>query len=327
MSEQPEAAGRDRGGPSAGGTGPGQVVALWRYPVKSMQGETIGRAEVTAAGVVGDRAWAVIDASTGQVASAKHPRKWGALLGCSARTVAGDDGAAGAVEITLPDSTVVRPGAEAEQALSALLGREVILRPCGQAGSSYEGVWPELEGLAPEAFVAATRIGDDEQGALLGLQLGAAAPGTFLDVAALHIVATSSLERLRVLVPEAEIGVRRFRPNVVVDWPTPGDRDDDPGDATGAGGFVEDGWAGQSLSIGLVEATGSMPTMRCIMTTLAQPDLPARPEVLRGLAAHHRVKIGGGMWACLGLYADVRQAGSIAVGDPVRVTGGIAASG
>src|SRR5215212_4163597 len=55
----------------------GSVVGLWRYPVKSMMGEELNAAEVTDRGLLGDRAFAVVDASTGKVAGAKNPRKWG----------------------------------------------------------------------------------------------------------------------------------------------------------------------------------------------------------------------------------------------------------
>jgi uncharacterized protein len=53
------------------------VVALWRYPVKSMMGEELNAAELTDRGVFGDRQFAVVDASTGKIAGAKNPRKWG----------------------------------------------------------------------------------------------------------------------------------------------------------------------------------------------------------------------------------------------------------
>jgi len=54
----------------------GSVVSLWRYPVKSMMGEEFNRADVTERGLLGDRAYALIDRSDGKVASAKNPRKW-----------------------------------------------------------------------------------------------------------------------------------------------------------------------------------------------------------------------------------------------------------
>ena len=57
----------------------GRVVSLWRYPVKSMLGEQLNSSYVTEHGLLGDRAYALIDQKTGKVASAKNPRKWGKL--------------------------------------------------------------------------------------------------------------------------------------------------------------------------------------------------------------------------------------------------------
>ena len=54
----------------------GSVVSLWRYPVKSMMGEELNAAEVTKGGLLGDRAYALIDTCDGKVATAKNPRKW-----------------------------------------------------------------------------------------------------------------------------------------------------------------------------------------------------------------------------------------------------------
>ena len=251
--------------------GTGRIAELWRYPVKSMQGEAIEVADVAASGVVGDRAWAAVDAADGRVGSAKHPRKWGALLSCRARTVASASGAPIGVEITMPDGAVAREGPDADSALSEFLGRPVRLGPVRIGATAYEGIWPDIEGLAPEAFIAGARSDDEpaeEGGSLLNLRVGMAAPGTFLDVAALHILArSSSLSALRALAPDAEISVARFRPNVVVESSSSSNGDDV--------GFLEDEWAGKTVQLGAITAVGSMPTMRCIMTTLAQPGLSA----------------------------------------------------
>ena len=56
------------------------IDALYRFPVKSMLGERVEQASVTGSGLLGDRAYALVDPADGTVASAKHPRKWGALL-------------------------------------------------------------------------------------------------------------------------------------------------------------------------------------------------------------------------------------------------------
>ena len=58
----------------------GSVVALWRYPVKSMIGEELNSSEITDRGLLGDRQFAVVDRVTGKVGGAKNPRRWGNFL-------------------------------------------------------------------------------------------------------------------------------------------------------------------------------------------------------------------------------------------------------
>src|ERR671928_1649042 len=108
----------------------GSVVALWRYPVKSMMGEELNAAEVTERGLLGDRAYAVVDSADGKVASAKNPRKWPQLFDFRAAFV--DIPRPGAevppVRITLPDGTVVTSEqSDLNQILSRALSREVTL--------------------------------------------------------------------------------------------------------------------------------------------------------------------------------------------------------
>src|SRR6188508_1631361 len=91
-----------------------RVEELWRFPVKSLQGERLDRAAVVADGLVGDRRFAIVDAATRLALTARRVPQ---LLFASARLV-GDD-----VEITLPDGSV----ASDDDALSAWLGRPVTL--------------------------------------------------------------------------------------------------------------------------------------------------------------------------------------------------------
>ena len=58
----------------------GSVVSLWQYPVKSMMGEELNASEVTERGLLGDRAYALVDSPDGKVATAKNPRKWPRLF-------------------------------------------------------------------------------------------------------------------------------------------------------------------------------------------------------------------------------------------------------
>ena len=51
----------------------GSVARLWTFPVKSMRGERIEQGEFTDRGLVGDRAYALMDADTGKVVSEPDP--------------------------------------------------------------------------------------------------------------------------------------------------------------------------------------------------------------------------------------------------------------
>jgi uncharacterized protein YcbX len=103
-----------------------RVTGLWRYPVKSMQGEAVTEAEVGPVGIVGDRQWALFDVESGLHLTARRQPE---LLFAGAR-VDGDD-----VVITLPDDTETADDA----ALSAWLGHEVALRRADPSTSgTYE---------------------------------------------------------------------------------------------------------------------------------------------------------------------------------------------
>ncbi len=108
----------------------GSVVSLWRYPVKSMMGEELGTSEVTERGLLGDRVYALMDPSTGKVASAKNPRKWPDLF--NFRATYTESPRPGVkippVRITVPEGTMITgEQSDVDQTLSAILGREVTL--------------------------------------------------------------------------------------------------------------------------------------------------------------------------------------------------------
>lgn len=278
------------------------VVALWRYPVKSMMGEELNAGVVTERGVLGDRAYALVDRSTGKVASAKNPRIWPNLFEFRAAFI--DEPQTGAplppVRISLPDGALVRsddPGIDAT--LSKAAGREVTLAAIAPEGATLEEYWPDIEGLAPQGHRDTVT---DERMA------GVAPPGTFFDLAPVHVLTTASMERLRELYPQGRFEVRRFRPNIVV-------RGED------AGGFIENGWVGKTLVAGdRVRLPVLLPVARCVMTTLAQGDLPRDAGILRTAAQHNRVDVGGqGKFPCVGVYAGVASGGVLRRGDPIRI--------
>jgi uncharacterized protein YcbX len=50
----------------------GRVERIWIYPVKSLAGRSLDTVDLLPAGPAGDRAWAVVDAGTGQLVRGKH---------------------------------------------------------------------------------------------------------------------------------------------------------------------------------------------------------------------------------------------------------------
>jgi hypothetical protein len=181
----------------------GTIVGLNRYPVKSMLGEAPSEVDVTTRGVLGDRAYAVLDQSTGKVASAKNPAKWGRLLEVRAGYV--DAVSAGQelppVQLTFPDGTTARSDdSSIDETLTSYLGRDVTLASTGPEGPIFEEVWPaDVEGLAPEEFISSTSTTTTAEGdAISDLSLGMAAPpGTFFDLATLHLLTTSTRRSAR----------------------------------------------------------------------------------------------------------------------------------
>src|SRR5215218_9997287 len=85
----------------------GTVGALWRFPVKSMLGEELDEVDVDEGGIVGDRAFALVDGETGKVASAKHPKVWPDLLRCRASYIAPRGDEPPPVRIELADGSSV----------------------------------------------------------------------------------------------------------------------------------------------------------------------------------------------------------------------------
>jgi uncharacterized protein YcbX len=171
----------------------GTVAQVWRYPVKSMQGEQVERLELGLGGAAGDRTLAVVDPAARKVLSAKRHAP---LLEASARVEGGD------VVVTLPDGSehaAGDPGVHA--ALSAWLDREVRLE-----APPTDGVYPMemYSGMSDEATPVFDWPGP---------------PGTWLDLADAHWLTTASLAAAAALHPAGQWDVRRFRPTALFDVP------------------------------------------------------------------------------------------------------------
>lgn len=261
------------------------MVSISRYPVKSMLGEELDASYVSERGLIGDRAYALVDQATGKVASAKNPRKWGRLFEFRATYV--EPPVVGAkipaVRFDLPDGDVVTSSRfDSDRLLSQALGATVRLTGSTLEKPSYEEYWPDIEGASKRDEVT------DE----------VMPPRTFFDLATVHLLTTATTNRLRDLYPEGRFEARRFRPNLVIEPYRPV-RD-----------FVENGWVDRVLRIGEdVRLKVTRPCGRCVMTTLAQGDLPQDLGILRAAARHNHGQVG--------VYASVERTGTIRRGDPV----------
>jgi uncharacterized protein YcbX len=252
-----------------------------------MLGEELNSSYVTERGLVGDRAYALVDEETGKVASAKNPRKWEKLFDFRSVFIDPPQVAENIppIRITLPNGTQTfsDQDKDIDYTLSKVLGRGVRLMKANLDKPSYEEYWPDIEGLAQREKVT------DE----------AMPPRTFFDIAVIHILTTSTINRLRELYPEGRFEVRRFRPNIVVESTASGEKD-----------FIENSWIGKKLTIGediVLRITG--PCTRCVMITLPQGDLPRDLGILCTVAKYNQVNVG--------VYASVLHGGTIHRGDSV----------
>ena len=161
-----------------------RVAELWRYPVKSMQGELLSEAHVAPTGIVGDRAWAVVDIDTGLALTGRRAPQ---LLFAHASMVDDD------VRITLPDGSIAADDA----ALSEWLDRPVALARATEATSGRFEI-----GLAEDD--------DADRDPSVEWYEWEGPVGTFHDSKRTQVS----------IIGAATVGpwdMRRFRPNVVID--------------------------------------------------------------------------------------------------------------
>jgi uncharacterized protein YcbX len=160
----------------------------------------------------------------------------------------------------------------------------VTLASAAPSEPSLEEYWPNIAELAHRETVTEEAMPST----------------TFFDLATIHVLTTAMINPLRELYPQGQFEVRRFQPNIVV-HPENDDAE-----------FVESKWVGRELRIGddvVLAITDHCP--RWSMTTLPPGDLPKGNGILRTAAGHNVVHVG--------VYAEVRRAGSVQRGDTVTL--------
>ena len=165
----------------------GRVCSLWRYPVKSMLGESMTSINIDRRGVVGDRCYALWDHATSRVASAKNPHLWKDLLSYTASFT--DEPKSGE---PLPPITVDGPFAGAEaapttkrsddpaliQLLSAQLGRDIALLDQALPNASLDQYWLDIRERDFQNVITELRMPE----------------GTFFDACPIHAISTATLK-------------------------------------------------------------------------------------------------------------------------------------
>lgn len=266
----------------------GHIKAIYRYPVKSMQGESLDSAEITPFGLAGDRAMA-LRLPNGRVATAKRTTS---LLSYHAYF---EDGA---IMIKLPSGeTLAAADPSTNARLSELLGMEV-------SAETYQPTQQNFGELDADTIFADVPIQEALEGKKRQLATDAVdydlAAGTFYDSAHLHLLTTGTLQHLDGLLEgKSELDVGRFRPNIFIES-TPD-----------LAGFIEDEWIGGQLIVGDNVVIGEIwPTLRCVMTTLPQRDLPKDTNILRTIVKTHENH--------LGIFANAIELGAIHIGDTIH---------
>jgi uncharacterized protein YcbX len=253
-----------------------EVVGIWRYPVKSLQGEVLDRAVVEHDGLEGDRRWGIRDGRTGRILTARRrPELLHAAASYRERQPV----------ITLPDGRVAHgPGPGTDVLLSQWLGSPVSLV------TSVEGA----PGRA-EYFEDAT---DDTSRAIEWTM----PESRYVDAAPLLVLTTASLRTAGALHPAGSWNPRRFRPNLLID--SPGE------------GWLEDGWIGRRLQVGTAALAPAEGCIRCTMVTREQPGIEADRDVFRVLARHHGARFGVWCDVTVPGAVALRDTVSVRVDDP-----------
>jgi uncharacterized protein YcbX len=230
-----------------------RLDAIWRYPVKSLQGEMLSDAVLDNSGLRGDRCWGIRDETTGKILTGRREPRL--LLATASLT--GD----GEPKIVLPSGDVCRgTRAETDAALSGWLQRSVRLVEAAGA-----------PGADAEYFADAT---DDSSPAIEWTM----PPGRFVDAMPLLLVTTASLRAGAALYPAGDWAVRRFRPNLLIDV----DGDD----------WVEDSWCGHTIHVGSAAVVPRQPCIRCTMVTRPQPEIVRDLGIYKTIARHHGGNLG-----------------------------------
>jgi uncharacterized protein YcbX len=292
----------------------GSVAEIWRYPVKSMGGERLAQSAIATRGLHADRMWAVRDVELDTFTTA---RRWPVLLQCSARFAqdpagrSAEPGDVLEVIVTFPDGNELSSSDPAmNEHLSQLIGKPARLESLPalsdkrryrtpqvtKADLRRQFAIPDGEPLPDFSMFPVRKLAE--------LARYATPVGALYDVYPILLMTRASLRAMAERAPGSQFDVRRFRPNVLIE-------------CDGAE-LTEFAWCGGRLRAPNVTFAPEIPTVPSSIPTRQQGDLPADPNVLKTINAHAE--------HCLGVYANVAAAGTLAEGDPLELEPSAAAT-
>lgn len=286
----------------------GTLREIWRYPVKSMGGETLNSALLKPKGLAGDRCWSVLDSDSGDIRSAK---RWPDLLNFRAALCAGEDLPDSGFDADVPDVEIHCPGgvilrgrdADAAQQLSAQMNRSADLSPLVHPKNmdhyrpsqtlSWDTVVSDMD-LEPGESLPANFSSRDE--VVKALSNFSTPPGTYVDAYPLHLLTTNTLDYLR-QKGGVDAAIQRFRPNLLIET------------SQCLPELTENGWIDCHAQLGEVTLHIHSLTVRCSM--------PAREQAWCGVAEEPRM---GRVMRDLcdryvGVNVMVTRGGRVSVGD------------
>ena len=255
----------------------GRLESLWRYPVKSMAGESVTQAHVGFAGVLGDRMYGVHHAGAPSSFPFLTARSKKEMLRFRPR-------------FRYPERTLVPPNfAEADA-----------------RGPGLTPLFPSSEDLALDVESPDGKIMPLSDPELLRLLEGPELRSSDLtiirsdramtDCRPLSLLATQTIDEIGRAVGLA-LDRRRFRANFYLDL-------------NSGGGFAEDAFVGRRLRIGEKLIVHVLERdIRCRMISIDPESLHETPEILRYVAKSHD--------GTAGVYAAVLVEGVVRPGDDI----------
>lgn len=255
------------------------------FPIKSCRGFSVPEADVETRGLEGDRRYMLVDANGKFLTQREHTRM----------TLIDVHATRGGYRVEAPG----QPPLEIPRALAT--GTESQVRiwrdtvPATLAGEDINIWFSQYLGFA----CGLVYMADDQHRPVTNEAAEFDDEVSFADGAPLLLISTGSLADLNGRLTEP-VTMTRFRPNLVVEAPTP---------------FIEDSW--RSVAIGSAEFAVAWPCSRCILPTIdpATGIKHPRQEPLETLRSYRRV----GPKVMFGQNLIPRKRGTVRVGDTVRV--------